>query len=241
MNQSLVNPSQHRKTLYGRRQSRPLKDRQKALFDALLPSIIFSSLEDELFSDQKSIWVEIGFGSGEHLCKQALSHPDVTFIGCEPFVNGVASLLSQVADYNLKNIKIFQNDARFLLETLPSASLDKVILLFPDPWPKKRHFKRRFVQKETIKEIHRLLKQGGEWRIATDHEGYAYWVDEQFKDPEISSLFTQQRQDIYVRPDINEWPETRYEEKAKLEFRKSAFFSFTPAYTQSVSKSQAGV
>ncbi|MBY0463093.1 MAG: tRNA (guanosine(46)-N7)-methyltransferase TrmB [Alphaproteobacteria bacterium] len=226
MNQILENHPQHRKTLYGRRQSRPLKDRQKTLFDTLLPAITFSGLENELFVGQKQIWVEIGFGGGEHLCKQALSNPDVAFIGCEPFVNGVGSLLSQIDDFNLKNVKVFQNDARFLLEVLPSASLDKVFLLFPDPWPKKRHFKRRFVQKETIREIHRLLKPGGEWRIATDHAGYASWVKEQFSDPEISALFTWQRQDVYMRPDVNEWPETRYEEKANLAKRKSAFFSF---------------
>jgi tRNA (guanine-N7-)-methyltransferase len=228
MNQSLVNHFQRRRTLYGRRQSRPLKDRQKTLFETLLPTITFSGVENEPLFNQKPIWVEVGFGGGEHLCKQALNHPDVTIIGSEPFVNGVSSLLNQVHDFNLKNVKIFQNDARFLLETLPSASVDKVFLLFPDPWPKKRHFKRRFVQKETIKEIHRLLKQGGEWRIATDHQGYAAWVKEQFDDPEISELFKQQRQDIYARPDVNEWPETRYEEKAKIALRKSAFFSFVP-------------
>jgi tRNA (guanine-N7-)-methyltransferase len=226
MNEILENCPQHHRTLYGRRQSRPLKDRQKTLFETLLPTLRFSGVEIEPLSNQKQLWIEIGFGGGEHLCRQALSHRDIAFIGCEPFVNGIGSLLSQVADYDLKNVKVFQDDARFLLKTLPSKSVDKVFLLFPDPWPKNRHFKRRFVQKETIKEIHRLLKEGGEWRIATDHEGYASWVEEQFNDPEISLIFTQQRHDIYTRPDVSEWPETRYEEKAKLARRKSAFFSF---------------
>lgn len=228
MDQTLVNPFQHRKTIYGRRQSRPLKDRQKTLFDTLLPTIMFSDANAKSFISHKPIWIEIGFGGGEHLCRQALNHPDIDFIGCEPFVNGVGSLLSQIADYTLRNIKVFPNDARFLLTALPSSSVDKIFLLFPDPWPKNRHSKRRFVQKETIQEIHRLLKPTGEWRIATDHAGYASWVEEQFDDLEISALFTQQRQDIYARPAVDEWPETRYEEKAKLALRKSAFFSFLP-------------
>ena len=226
MNETSEISFKRRRTLYGRRQSRPLKDRQQDLFQTLLPTLRFSGLETEWISGQKKIWLEIGFGGGEHLCRQALAHSDIIFIGCEPFVNGVASLLSQVQDYNLRNVKIFQDDACFLLKNQPSQSLDKVFLLFPDPWPKKRHFKRRFVQKETIKEIYRLLKPGGEWRIATDHAGYADWVKEQFCDAEVSILFTQQRPDIYLRPDQSEWPETRYEQKAKLAKRKSAFFSF---------------
>lgn len=228
MTQLLENHPQRNRTLYGRRQSRPLKDKQKTLFEMLLPTLTFSLEEVKTLPIDQQIWIEIGFGGGEHLCTQALNYPNIMFIGCEPFVNGVGSLLKQIEAHNLKNIKIFQNDARFLLEALPDNSVDKIFLLFPDPWPKKRHFKRRFVQKDSIKEIHRILKSDGEWRIATDHEGYAIWVNEQFNQPESLMLFAQQHEDIYKRPSITEWPETRYEQKANLDSRKSAFFSFKP-------------
>lgn len=228
MTQIIENHPHRTRTLYGRRQSRPLKDKQKTLYEFLLPDLRFSLDQVKTLPLDQQIWIEIGFGGGEHLCKQALNHPNVMFIGCEPFVNGVGLLLKQIEIYNVKNIRIFQNDARFLLEALPDKSVDKIFLLFPDPWPKKRHFKRRFVQQGSIKEIHRTLKTDGEWRIATDHEGYAMWVSEQFNQPESLALFVQKREDIYERPDVLKWPETRYEQKANLASRKSAFFSFEP-------------
>jgi tRNA (guanine-N7-)-methyltransferase len=225
------NPKNHperRRSLYGRRQARPLKERQKNLFENLLKDITFSlsKTENTQLFQKECVWIEIGFGGGEHLYQQALKHPDVIFIGCEPFINGVGSLLTQIDDHKLGNIFIFQDDARLLLSHIPSHSLEKVFLLFPDPWPKNRHHKRRFVQQETIKEIHRLLKPGCEWRIATDHPSYYEWVLEQFKTQESVSLFKQKREDVYNRPDVQNWPETRYEQKAKLAGRRGAFFSF---------------
>jgi len=213
-----------RRTVYGRRQSRPLKKDSRNLFDTLLPALLFS--KDVL--QQKHIWLEIGFGGGEHLCQQALAHPDVTFIGCEPFVNGVASLLKHIEKHSLGNVRIFQDDANLLLQTLGSHSMENIFLLFPDPWPKKRHYKRRFVQRATIQEIHRILTPTGSFRIATDHPDYAHWVLEQFNDPVVKDLFDQTRKDIYSRPGYLEWPETRYEQKAKLAGRPAAFFSFSP-------------
>ncbi len=217
-----------KRSLYGRRQARPLKERQRNLFNNLLEKITFSlsKAEDIKLFQKEQVWMEIGFGGGEHLCQQALYHPNITFIGCEPFVNGVGSLLTQVDDHNLRNIFIHSDDARLLLAHFPSNSLEKIFLLFPDPWPKKRHYKRRFIQQNTIKEIHRVLKPNGEWRIATDHPCYYEWVLEQFSTPMALVLFKQQREDVYARPLTDDWPETRYEQKANLIGRKSAFFSF---------------
>lgn len=228
LNELANNHLQRRRTLYGRRQARPLKDAQRELYDTLLPSITFTQDSPLNLSKDQSIWLEIGFGGGEHLCHQALNHPDKTFVGCEPFINGVGSLLSQISTHQLNNISIFQNDAGLLLPCFPDNSLEKVFLLFPDPWRKKRHFKRRFIQEKTLKEIHRLLKPQGEWRIATDHEGYCQWLQEHFESPLGQSLFKQMLPDIYTRPDPSDWPVTRYEQKALKEGRKPAYFIFQP-------------
>ncbi len=226
--QNLENHPMRKRTLYGRRQARPLKKRQQDLLENLLEKITFSlsKAEDCQLFQKNRVWMEIGFGGGEHLSQQALQHPDITFIGCEPFLNGVGSLLTQIDDDHLENIWVHCDDACLLLSHIPPHSLEKVFLLFPDPWPKKRHYKRRFIQQATIKEIHRVLKPNGEWRIATDHVDYYEWVLSQFETPEAMALFKQQRQDVFERPVTEDWPETRYEQKAKLVGRKSAFFSF---------------
>lgn len=226
--QNLENHPMRKRSVYGRRQARPLKERQKNLFDTLLKEVTFSlsKAEDCQLFQKKRVWMEIGFGGGEHLSQQALNNPDITFIGCEPFLNGIGSLLTQIDDQKLKSVWIHSDDARLLLNQIPSNSLEKIFLLFPDPWPKKRHHKRRFIQQETIKEIHRVLKPNSEWRIATDHAGYYEWVLSQFETPEAMALFKQQREDVFDRPLTEDWPETRYEQKARLVGRKSAFFSF---------------
>lgn len=124
----------------------------------------------------RQVWLEIGFGSGEHLAAQAAAHPDVGFVGCEPYVNGVASLLRHVADAQLSNIRIYTDDARQLIDALPEASIDRLFLLFPDPWPKARHHKRRFIQSGNLDALARILTDGAEFRFATDHMGYARWA-----------------------------------------------------------------
>jgi tRNA (guanine-N7-)-methyltransferase len=121
------------------------------------------------------LWLEIGFGGGEHLAAQAQRHPDVEIIGCEPFLNGVGSLLRHIEEQDLKNVSVLGDDARPLLDRLPDACLGRVYLLFPDPWPKARHHKRRFIQPETVAAFARVLKPGGRWRFATDWADYADW------------------------------------------------------------------
>ncbi|MCX7338829.1 MAG: tRNA (guanosine(46)-N7)-methyltransferase TrmB [Alphaproteobacteria bacterium] len=212
---------------YAHTRTRALKSAQQHLFDTVLPTVDISdpgTIKVDFF--QNRLWIEIGFGGGEHLCQQALQNPDVMFIGCEPFVNGVASLLKLIHHHTLKNVLIYQDDARLLLRTIPNQSCERIFLLFPDPWPKKRHHKRRFIQDDTLVEIHRVLKRGGEWRIATDHADYRQWVIDMFSSPLGRTLFQPIHGDFMDRPDIESWPQTRYEQKAAEAGRASAYFRY---------------
>lgn len=161
---------------FGRTKSRTLKPRQANLFDTLLPAIAVT--DDTLPGILKGgkVWLEIGFGGGEHLAGQAARNPDVTIIGCEPFLNGVGSLLRHIEDDGLKNVRVLADDARPLIDRLPDASLDRIFILFADPWPKARHNKRRFIQTGTVNAFARVLKPGGRVRFATDWADYADWA-----------------------------------------------------------------
>jgi len=162
---------------FGRTKSRSLSDRQQSLVDTLLPKIEIPPQGDIIPSvllQKKSAYVlEIGFGGGEHLTGQAARHPETGFLGVEPFINGVAKALTQVEEGGLTNVRLLEGDARDVMERLPDACLDRVFLLFPDPWPKLRHAKRRFLQTDTAAEFVRLLKPGGVLRVATDVKAYA--------------------------------------------------------------------
>jgi tRNA (guanine-N7-)-methyltransferase len=154
---------------FGRIKSRPIKPRQAALLDTLLPKIAFDPAEPLT----GETWLEIGFGGGEHLAEQAARHPDVRIIGAEPFINGVASALRHLDERGLTNVRVHQGDAREVLSALPDESLTRLFILFPDPWPKARHNKRRLVQPETAAATARVLKPGGRLRFATDVADYA--------------------------------------------------------------------
>jgi tRNA (guanine-N7-)-methyltransferase len=172
---------------FGRIKSRAIKPRQAALFDTLLPGIALPDPKAgpidprALMPGAKAVWLEIGFGGGEHLAAQAARHPDTLMIGCEPFLNGVASALRHIEEGGLKNVRLHADDARDVMTALPDASLDRVMILFPDPWHKARHNKRRLVQVETAAEIARLLKPGGGLRFVTDWKDYAEWALEKFE------------------------------------------------------------
>lgn len=172
---------------FGRIKSRAIKPRQAALFDTLLPSIALPDPRagpidpSALMPGAAGVWLEIGFGGGEHLAEQASRHPDVLMIGCEPFLNGVGSALRHIDERGLKNVRLHADDARDVMTALPDASLDRVMILFPDPWHKARHNKRRLVQAETAAEIARLLKPGGRLRFVTDWTDYAEWALERFE------------------------------------------------------------
>ena len=154
---------------FGRIKARPIKPRQAALLDTLLPKIAFDPAEPLI----GEAWLEIGFGGGEHLAEQAVRHPQVRLIGAEPFLNGVASALRHLDERGLTNVRLHQGDAREVLQQLPDASLTRIFILFPDPWPKARHHKRRLVQPDTVAEFARVLRPGGRLRFATDWADYA--------------------------------------------------------------------
>ena len=152
--------------------------------ETLLPRLRLSVPSDGGIRDIRSVfatppgevWLEVGFGGGEHLAHQAKAHPDIGFIGCDPFVNGVANLLSLIESEGLTNIRIFDDDARKLFPALPDACLAKVFALYTDPWPKKRHHRRRFISDDTIETLVRLLADSGALRLASDHMGYVVWM-----------------------------------------------------------------
>ena len=164
---------------YGRTKSRPIKPRQAGLLDTLLPTIAVPEGPFDpraLKPDASEVWLEIGFGGGEHLAEQAARRPDVLFLAAEPFLNGVASALRHIDEKALENVRIHPDDARELLTALPDAAVDRIFILFPDPWPKARHHKRRLIQDEVVAELARVLKRGGRLRFATDWKDYAAWA-----------------------------------------------------------------
>jgi tRNA (guanine-N7-)-methyltransferase len=164
---------------YGRIKARPIKPRQAALLDSLLPTIRVPQQPFDpraLMPAAREVWVEIGFGGGEHMAAQAARHPDVLVLGAEPFQNGVASALRHIDEQALTNVRIQDGDARELLARLPSASIARLFILFPDPWPKVRHHKRRLIQPETVAELARVLAPGGALRFASDWADYVDWA-----------------------------------------------------------------
>jgi tRNA (guanine-N7-)-methyltransferase len=158
------------------------------------------------------IWLEIGFGGGEHLAAQAAARPDVGFIGCEPFMNGVARLMSDIDARGLKNIRVHPDDARDLMDTLPDASISRCFILFPDPWPKRRHNNRRMVSRENLDGLARILANGALLRLASDHMEYVRWMLGHILDHNAFEWRCQGPEDWRQRP-VDALP-TRYEEKA---------------------------
>ena len=158
------------------------------------------------------IWLEIGFGAGEHLAENAVAHPDVGFLGAEVFENGVVKLLAEVQRRELANIRIFVDDARLLLAALPEACLGRVFILFPDPWPKARHHKRRMVSLETLDQLARTMQGGAELRLATDDVGYLRAMLERVPGHPDFEWLARGPADWLQRPP--DWPATRYEAKA---------------------------
>ena len=162
---------QRRHRSYGRLRGRSLRPRQQMLMDELLPKILVSFQEGDLDpqtlfpKECQEVWLEIGFGGGEHLAAQAEAHPSIGFIGCEVFENGIASCLSHIDNASLGNVRIFPKDVRDLLSMLESQSLSRVFVLFPDPWPKTSHHKRRLIQKEFLDLVSRALKPGGGFNL----------------------------------------------------------------------------
>ncbi|MEI6484825.1 MAG: tRNA (guanosine(46)-N7)-methyltransferase TrmB [Sphingomonadales bacterium] len=203
--------------LYGRRQGHALRQGQAALFADLLPAIEVPKdgpiTAAGLFGDDRPLWLEIGFGKGEHMAGQAAMHPQVGIIGAEPFVDGVVGALVAVDAGQLPNVRIHHGDALDVLDRLPDASCDRVFLLHPDPWPKARHAKRRFMNPGPINAIARVLKPGGEFRFGTDHPIYCRWALMQMNGRSDFRWLGDTAADFLTRP--ADWPQTRYEAKAR--------------------------
>lgn len=213
---------------YGRRSGRPLRKTQKELLASLYPEcqILLEDFQPAtLFKDAtKEIWLEIGFGGGEHLAENAQNNPDVNFIGCEPFINGTAKLLQHIHEKGLKNIRIFGDDCRKLIKLMPENYVHKVFLMFPDPWPKTRHEERRFVNDTNLAELSRILINGGEFRTASDDLSLIDWTIEKMNLHPNFEWANPSPKDWNSRPE--NWPSTRYEQKALKAGRKPAYFSY---------------
>jgi tRNA (guanine-N7-)-methyltransferase len=214
--------------LYGRRRGRVLKAEGKSLLEDVLPQLKIQCFEGQKINPQdlfphspSQVCLEVGFGYGEHLAMQAELYPQKGFLGCEPFVNGVASLLQKIDKLKCQNIRIFTDDAHILLNHLKPHSLDQVFILFPDPWPKKRHFKRRFVSIETLKKLTTLLKPMGEVLLATDHQDYFEWMKEVVQNSLQFENLTPTENEWKISP--QDWILTRYQDKALKEGRVANF------------------
>jgi len=231
-NASIGKDDRPRRRVHGRRRGKALRPRLKGLVERLLPGLLLKEEELSQGVDPRSffpqpveaVWLEIGFGKGEHLLWQAERHPEIGFVGCEPFIDGVATLLSGIEEKGLTNIRLLRDDARFLLDHLAPGSLGRVFLLFPDPWPKLRHHKRRFVQTETLALLANRMAKGGELRIGTDHADYGLWILRHMAASPDFSWEVTRLSDCLTRPD--DWPQTRYEAKAVREGRSSIYLSY---------------
>jgi tRNA (guanine-N7-)-methyltransferase len=218
------------RAFFGRRKGHALKPRQAALFETLLPRVALDLTKPapadlrSLFASADDVRLEIGFGGAEHLIAQAQAHPNIGFIGSDAFINGVAKALVAIDAHKLANVRLHFGDASELLDWLPPAALARIDLLYPDPWPKRRHWKRRFIQEGSLRRLARLLRAGGELRFATDIADYAvYALARVLRSPDF--VWTAEVASDWRRP----WADfagTRYEAKAKREGRVPAYFVF---------------
>ena len=208
--------------LYGRQQGRAVKSYKKELLEEFLPKIRLTIEEEKVicqtsYNEYKEIWLEIGFGNGDHLAFLAEKYPNILMIGCEPFVNGVGTFLSTIQEKKLSNIRIFMGAAQLLLQVLPKKYFSKAFLLFPDPWPKKRHHKRRFVAPRNLSLLAEVLKKGAGLLFSTDHENYREWSLEAFKACDEFHISSQG----FEPP--KDWVQTRFQEKGVQEGRRAYF------------------
>jgi len=214
--------------VYGRRRGRTLKGKASELYETGLDALTVKLPPPEVVLDPAAlfveppaeIWLEIGFGGGEHLAAQAARHPDIGFIGCEPFINGVSSLLVLLDEQESRNVRIVTDDARLLLSALPAGSIGRAFLLFPDPWPKRRHEGRRFVNPEALDLLARALADNAEFRVATDHAVLQDWMPARIGQHPALALETQATE----RP--ADWAPTRYEAKALKAGRHPIYLTY---------------
>ena len=218
---------------FGRRKGKRLRQGQEERLETLLPRLILPRGNTPLSREDLAgvfgfvpddLVLEIGFGGGEHLAHRAQESPRTGFIGCEPFINGMVKLLGEVEARDLRNIRLWDEDASLLLPRLPEAAFGRIYLLYPDPWPKRRNRKRRFVSPDNLAAIARLLKPGGTFHFASDIDDYVGWtLARAAVEPHLRWLA--QRPDDWREP-YPGWPGTRYEAKAIREGRRPSYLTF---------------
>ena len=227
-------PQRPHRNFYGRRRGKHLRDSQEAYLqedlDALSPGPVDWQANPErhpldlpaLFGGRE-VWLEVGFGGGEHMVHQAGLYPQAGIIGCEPYINGVAMLLGKIRRAGVGNLRVHPGDARDLFDVLPAASISKAFLLYPDPWPKKRHHRRRFVTPEHLEPLARVLKPGAEFRVATDIPDYVRQTLEEVPKAGFDWLA---EGPVDWREPWGDWISTRYEQKALREGRVPHYLTF---------------
>lgn len=217
-------------TSYGRRKGKTLRSHHQNLMDHFLaqvqvaPEAFATDVFTPFGARYSDLWMEVGFGGGEHLADDARRHPEVGFIGCEPFQNGVAKLLALVHDEQIPNVRVYPGDAREILKALPAGSLGRINVLYPDPWPKTRQKKRRFITDESLPLLAGAMRAGAQLRFATDIDDYSAWT--------LARILRSPHFDWPAKDDRDwltpwqDWPSTRYEAKALREGRRPAYFTF---------------
>ena len=220
-----------RGSFFGRRKGHKLRIHQADLIDNLLPHLaldIGKPAPDrlaDLFDDgTEDVRLEIGFGGGEHLIAEAQAFPHIAFIGCEPYVNGMAKILAQIEAHNIGNVRLYAGDAAELLGWAPPQSMARIDLIHPDPWPKRRHWKRRFVQDATVAAMARILKPGDEFRFVSDIDDYCAWTLAHLL-RSSDFLWTAERAADWRQP-WDSYTMTRYGRKAEREGRRAAYLRF---------------
>ncbi|UWQ96302.1 tRNA (guanine(46)-N(7))-methyltransferase TrmB [Rhodobacteraceae bacterium M385] len=227
-------PNRPHRNFYGRRKGHDLRDSQERYLEEDLARLSPGAVDWDVNPERKAldlgqrfggkdVWLEVGFGGGEHLVHQAASNPDVAIIGCEPYINGVAMLLGKIREAGVENLAVYPGDARDLFDVLPEASIAKAFLLYPDPWPKARHHRRRFVTPEHLAPLHRVLKGGAEFRVATDIKDYVRQTMEEV--PKAGFEWLAEKAGDWREP-WGDWISTRYEQKAFREGRVPHYMTF---------------
>ena len=222
------------RNFYGRRKGKHLRDSQEVYLEqdlaALSPGLVDWDVNperqplrtDEIFGG-KDVWLEVGFGGGEHMVHQAEQNPDIGIIGCEPYINGVAMLLGKIRTAGVENLRVYPGDVRDMFDVLPDASISKAFLLYPDPWPKSRHHRRRFVTPEHLEPLNRVLKPGAIFRVATDIADYVRQTLEEV--PKQGFEWLAEGPSDWRAPG-DDWISTRYEQKALREGRPPHYLTF---------------
>ncbi len=209
--------------LHGRKKSRSSGKKNQQIFEEIFPKykLNINSLN---LSQCNDIELEVGFGYGEHLIWQALNHPNKLFLGAEPFRSGVINIISEIEKQKVINIKIYDDNVIDIIDNLPKESLSAIFILFPDPWPKKKHHKRRFINQNNLKKINSVLKRGGRLVLATDHKDYLHSILLNISKNNQFEWLCEKTEDFYLKP--YEFPETRYERKAIKDGRRPVYLTF---------------